>query len=425
MSGCSTRPHDGAMRILHILDHSLPSHSGYSFRTLAILREQRARGWETLQLTTPRHGSASAEVEDIDGWQFHRTAMRPNWLSKAPGVVFLQEMAATGRRIEELATTFRPDVLHAHSPVLNALPALRIGRRLGIPVVYELRALWEDAAVDHRTTTEGSLRYRASRGLETFALRHADHVTTICSGLRQEVLARGVASSRITVIANAVDPAEFQFGAEPDARLRTELGLDGKTVLGFAGSFYGYEGLDLLLEAAALLAPRRPELRVLLVGGGPQESALRERARAADLAGRVIFAGRVPHDRVQRYYELIDVLAYPRRRMRLTEIVTPLKPLEAMAQGRMFVASDVGGHRELIRDGETGFLFPAGDSGALARAIESVLGRRDEWPRLQAQARRYVETERTWARSVACYADVYAGLRPARNGYGQSALGRP
>jgi hypothetical protein len=111
--------------------------------------------------------------------------------------------------------------------------------------------------------------------------------------------------------------------------------------------------------------------------------------------------------------------------MRLTEIVTPLKPLEAMAQGRMFVASDVGGHRELIRDGETGFLFPAGDAGALAHAIEAVLGRRDEWPRLQAQARRFVETERTWTRSVAHYADVYASLSPARDGAAASALGRP
>jgi PEP-CTERM/exosortase A-associated glycosyltransferase len=412
------------MRILHILDHSLPSHSGYSFRTLAILREQRARGWETLQLTTPRHGRGSADVEDVDGWRFHRTAMRPNWLSKAPGVVFLQEMSATARRIEELAATFHPDILHAHSPVLNALPALRVGRRLGVPVVYELRALWEDAAVDHRTTTEGSLRYRASRALETFALRHADHVTTICSGLKSEVEARGVASNRITVIANAVDIGEFQFGAALDAKLRTELGLDGKTVLGFAGSFYAYEGLDLLLEAAALLAPRHPELRVLLVGGGPQESTLKGLAARPELAGRVIFAGRVPHDQVQRYYGLIDVLAYPRRRMRLTEIVTPLKPLEAMAQGRMFVASDVGGHRELIRDGETGFLFPAGDSGALARAIESVLDRRAEWPRLLAQARRYVETERTWTRSVAHYADVYASLCAARDGCAASALGR-
>lgn len=404
------------LRVLHILDHSLPLHSGYSFRTVAILREQRELGFETQQLTTPRHGAVGAEVEDVDGWRFHRTPMRPTRLSTVPGTLYLQEMAATARRIGELSASFRPDVLHAHSPVLNALPALWVGRRRRIPVVYEIRALWEDAATDHGTTTERSLRYRTSRALETYALRHADHVTTICEGLRGEVAARGVSRDRITVIPNAVDTKEFRFGVEPDATLRRQLGLEGRTVVGFAGSFYAYEGLDLLVEAVALLAPQRPDLGVLLVGGGPAEPALRALVAARGLSDRVVFAGRVPHADVQRYYGLIDILAYPRRAMRLTELVTPLKPLEAMAQGSIFVASEVGGHRELVRDGETGFLFPAGDAPALARTIEAVLARSAEWPRIRAQARRYVEAERTWAHSVARYADVYGALCPGPTG---------
>jgi glycogen(starch) synthase len=128
---------------------------------------------------------------------------------------------------------------------------------------------------------------------------------------------------------------------------------------------------------------------------------------AAGLQEHVIFTGRVPHAEVQRYYELIDVLAYPRLPIRLTELVTPLKPLEAMAQGRMLVASDVGGHRELIRHGETGFLFRAGDAAALAGAIDDVLVRRPFWPKFREQARRFVEVERTWASSVARYREVY------------------
>jgi PEP-CTERM/exosortase A-associated glycosyltransferase len=398
------------VRILHVLDHSLPLHSGYAFRTVAILREQRALGWETLQLTTPRHGKAQYDVEDAEGWRFHRTDFdRRSGLRIGPAL-YAREMAATARRIDALSADFRPDVIHAHSPVLNVLPALRIGRRRGIPVVYEVRALWEDAAVDHGVTREGSLRYRASRALETFALRRADHVTTICEGLRHEIAARGIPESRITVIPNAVDTGAFHHGVAADPALRESLGLAGSAVVGFAGSFYGYEGLDLLIEAAALLAPRRPELRVLLVGGGTQEGDLREQARALGIADRVVFAGRVPHAEVQRYYDLIDVLAYPRHRIRLTEIVTPLKPLEAMAQGRMLVASDVGGHRELIRDGETGILFPAGDARALGDAIEAALARRAEWPMFRARARRFVETERTWARSVMRYAGVYEPL---------------
>src|SRR6185437_14133441 len=216
-----------SMRILHVLDHSLPLHSGYAFRTAAILREQRRLGWDTRQLTTPRHGRVSQDVSEAEGWHFDRTPLRPNALAKLPGVVYVQEMAATARRIQEIASEFHPDILHAHSPVLNALPALWAGRRLGIPVVYEVRASWEDAAVDHGVTAEGSLRYRASRALETFAMRHADRITTICDGLRDEIAARGVSRDRITVIPNAVDSDEFALGSIPDASLRAELGLDG------------------------------------------------------------------------------------------------------------------------------------------------------------------------------------------------------
>ena len=399
-----------ALRILHVLDHSLPLHSGYTFRTLAILREQRALGWDTLHLTTPKQGTGAALQDEVDGWTFHRTPSQS-------GVGLFTQMRLTRRRLTQLVRATRPDVIHAHSPVLNALPSLWVGRRERVPVVYEVRASWEDAAVDHGSTTEGSLRYRVSRGLESFALRRADHITTICDGLRRDSAARGIADERITVIPNAVDVTAFHFGAEPDPALRHSLGLDGATVLGFAGSFYGYEGIHLLIEAAQRMLPRHPNLRVLLVGGGPQEQDLKALAASAGLAQRVIFTGRVAQSEVQRYYELIDVLAYPRLPSRLTELVTPLKPLEAMAQGRMFVASDVGGHRELIRDRETGFLFRAGDAAALETALEELLAQRELWPQIRAQARRFVEVERTWAGSVARYGEVY---RRAMSGHGDA-----
>ncbi|MDX9885088.1 TIGR04063 family PEP-CTERM/XrtA system glycosyltransferase [Thauera sp.] len=388
------------MRILHILDHSLPLHSGYTFRTAAILREQRALGWETFHLTTPKQGFSTVEVEEADGLRFYRT-LAPE------GTGLVAQMRLTARRIDQLVDQLQPDLIHAHSPVLNALPAEWVGRKRRLPVVYEMRASWEDAAVDHGTTTEGSLRYRVSRALESFALRHADQITTICEGLRGDIRQRGIPADKITVIPNAVDAEAFQFGAEPDAALRSELGLDGCTVLGFAGSFYGYEGLDLLVAATARLAARDPQIRLLLVGGGVQEANLRSQAAELGIADRVIFTGRVPHNRVQKYYELIDVLAYPRLPIRLTELVTPLKPLEAMAQGRMFVASDVGGHRELVRHGETGFLCKAGSVEALADAIADVLSHRERWPAIRRQARDFVERERTWANSVARYREVY------------------
>jgi PEP-CTERM/exosortase A-associated glycosyltransferase len=303
-----------------------------------------------------------------------------------------------------------PHIIHAHSPVLNAIPTLRVGKELGVPVVYEVRAFWEDAAVDHGTTTEGSLRYRVSQSMETYALRRAAHVFTICEGLRSDILARGIPAGKVTVIPNAVDIEKFEPSAAPDESLKAQLGLAGATLLGFIGSFYAYEGLDLLLAALPQLLQRRSDVRVLLVGGGPQETALRQLVERLGVADKVVFTGRVPHSDVGRYYDLIDVLCYPRHSMRLTELVTPLKPLEAMAQGRLLVASDVGGHRELIRDGETGVLFKSGSEAALASAVLGLLDQRDRWSALRTAGRRFVESERNWARSVARYCMPYEAL---------------
>jgi PEP-CTERM/exosortase A-associated glycosyltransferase len=398
------------MRVLHVLDHSVPLHSGYSFRTLAILREQRKLGIETFHVTSPKHTAPGPPVEDVEGFRFHRTAPASGFLSRAPVAGEMRLMAALERRVDALAAEIAPDVIHAHSPVLDALPAIRAGRRRGIPVVYEVRAFWEDAAVDHGTSREWGLRYRATRAAETRALRRADHVTTICEGLRGDIVARGIPESRVTVIPNAVDPSEFRTAAAPDAALVRKLGLEDARVIGFIGSFYAYEGLALLLAALPPVRERLPDVKLLLVGGGPEDAALRAQVAASGLGGAVVFTGRVPHEDVPRHYDLIQVLVYPRLSMRLTELVTPLKPLEAMAQGRLVVASDVGGHRELIADRRTGILFPAGDPRALASAVVDALEAPDGASAIRREARAFVENERTWAKSVARYVPIYEAL---------------
>jgi PEP-CTERM/exosortase A-associated glycosyltransferase len=401
-----------SLRILHVLDHSIPLHSGYTFRTLSILREQRKLGWETFHLTSPKQVDCDVDEEDVDGWHFYRTAASTSGLVGLPLFGEWSLMRQLERRLMEVAQKVRPAILHAHSPVLNAIPAIRVGRRLGIPVVYEVRAFWEDAAVDHGTTTEGSLRYRLTRALETHALRRVDHVFTICEGLRRDITRRGISENKVTVIPNAVDIDTFETGGQPDAALAQQLGLAGAMVIGFVGSFYAYEGLDLLLDALPAVLAKIPNARVLLVGGGPQDSALKAQAARLGLSDRIVFTGRVPHSEVQRYYDLIDLLAYPRHAMRLTELVTPLKPLEAMAQGRLLVASDVGGHKELIRHNETGILFKAGDPAALASAVTDLLARPDRWPALRQSGRQFVEQERNWAASIKQYVNPYLSLVP-------------
>lgn len=398
------------IRTLHVLDHSIPLHSGYTFRTAALLREQRALGWETFHLTSPKQGETSAPFDDVDGLRFYRTPVAKGALASLPIGKELALIKQLETRLEEVAREVRPDIIHAHSPVLNVLPAIKVARRLGIPVVYEIRAFWEDAAVDHGTTAEGSLRYRATRKLETRAIQQVDHVFTICEGLRTDIVARGIPAEKVTVIPNAVDVDSFKLASPPDRELQEKWGLTDKTVIGFVGSFYSYEGLDLLLDALPELIRQRPDVRLLLVGGGPQEANLRLQTDQLGLQDHVIFTGRVPHKEVSRYYDLISILAYPRHPMRLTELVTPLKPLEAMAQGQLFVASDVGGHKELIEHNKTGILFKAGSRDSLAAALLTLLNDQGRWPELKTNGRLFVESVRNWRNSVANYRFPYSTL---------------
>jgi PEP-CTERM/exosortase A-associated glycosyltransferase len=398
------------MRILHILDHSIPLHSGYTFRTRNILQEQRALGWETAHVTSSKHLNPGGQEEDVEGFHFYRTQASEGFLDSLPVLNQLAVVNTLSARLDEVVTKERPDILHAHSPALNGLAALRIGRRYGIPVVYECRAFWEDAAVDHGTSSEWGLRYRLTRALETRVFKQANAVTTICEGLRRDILARGIPPERVTVIPNAVDIGRFNTDRQVDPELVRRLGLEGTQVLGFIGSFYAYEGLSLLIGAMPRVLAQMPDARLLLVGGGPQEDALHQQADELGVGDRVVFTGRVPHDQVQKYYDLVDILVYPRLPMRLTELVTPLKPLEAMAQGRMILASDVGGHKELIRDGDNGNLFRAGDPESLVKSILTLLQHPNEWPRIQSAGRKFVERERNWPASVAGYKAVYERL---------------
>jgi len=396
------------VKILHVLDHSIPLHSGYTFRTRAILEQQRALGWETVQVTSSKQGRSAVEMEEVDGFRFYRTPPSSGLLSKLPVANQWAVVESLARRLDDVIRRESPDLLHAHSPALNGMAALRMGRRHGLPVIYECRAFWEDAAVDHGTSREGGVRYRLTRAMETHVFREADAVTTICEGLKSDIVARGIDEEKVTVIPNAVDLERFSTESARDAELAARLGLEGKVVLGFLGSFYAYEGLMLLVEAMPQILEHRPEVRLLLVGGGPQEAELRERVRQSGLEDQVVFTGRVPHDEVDRYYGLVDILVYPRLAMRLTQLVTPLKPLEAMAQGKLVVASDVGGHLELVKNDVTGRLFHAGDPRALAETVIDMVGHPHRWERMRQSARRFVERERSWPRSVGRYRLVYA-----------------
>lgn len=407
-------------RVLHVLDHSLPLHSGYTFRTRAILKAQQSLGLEVRGLTGQRHNleaTVTGPCEEADGLTFYRT---PGVPSGPPPLREMGEIEALTKAIHTVAEEWRPDIIHAHSPALCGAAAERAARALGIPFVYEIRAFWEDAAVGNLSGTEGNLKYRLTRALETRVARAADALFTICDGLKDDLAARGIPAERIGVMRNGVDLELFGEPLPRDDALAAELGIaPGAPVIGYIGSFYAYEGVDDLIAAMPILRQSHPDARLLLVGAGPMDAIWRAAAAALPEPDAVIFTGRVPHDAVERYYSMLDVLAYPRKGQRLTDLVTPLKPLEAMAQRRLVAASSVGGHRELITEGETGTLFAPDDPAACAAALARLLESRESWEAMKDRAQAHVRAHHDWAANARRYLPVYHLL--LANGHGGEA----
>ncbi|CAM3879414.1 TIGR04063 family PEP-CTERM/XrtA system glycosyltransferase [Rheinheimera salexigens] len=398
------------MKILHVFDHTLPLHSGYTFRSRAILQHQHLLGYSTCHVSSPKHPDNKAATEVAESFLFYRT--KP-WQTKFWQLPILKEIAtvlALKKRILQVVAKENPDIIHAHSPALNGLAALLAAKKCKLPVVYEIRAFWEDAAVDHGSCEEYDLRYTLTKKLETYVVKRVNAVTTICQGLRQDLLSRGIDASKVTVIPNAVNPAQFQVIDKKHPALLAKYQLQHKQVLGFLGSFYGYEGLDLLIQALPIIQEKLPNTCLLLVGGGPQQAALETLIKQLGLTNSVIMPGRVPHSEVNKYYSLVDLLVYPRKSMRLTELVTPLKPLEAMAQGMTLLASDVGGHNELIEHGKTGWLFQKDNIQDLAEQTIRLLQHRSSQHEIKQNGLAYVNEQRTWQLSVARYQPIYGAL---------------
>jgi PEP-CTERM/exosortase A-associated glycosyltransferase len=395
-----------SLRVLHVFDHSLPLHSGYTFRSRSILRAQHDLGIETVHVTSTKHvDPASTKIDTVDGLKFYRTSSSA--LASIPVLDQFDVVRTLKRRILEVAIQEKVHLLHAHSPCLNGLAALSASKSLDLPVVYETRAFWEDAAVDQGKVREGDLRYRMTRALETWVYRRADEVTCICEGLRSDIVARGIPAERVSIIPNAVDATQFPLLEARDLVLETKLGVTGRKILGFIGSFYPYEGLDLLIEALPQIAAAHPSVLLLLVGGGMEEHTLRKLVANKGMSDHVIFTGRVSHEQVPAYASLVDLFVFPRKSMRLTETVTPLKPLEAMSQGRLVLASDVGGHRELIEHGKTGLLFKTSNVEDLQRSVVDILSSSHSFEAIIAGGRAFIERERNWRQVSSRYLDVY------------------
>lgn len=409
------------MRILHLLHRSVPGTHGYAIRSREIMLAQRDQGLEPLVITSPSQspqGPLDVEhSEYIDGIRHFRTCSevlppttdvsdRSAWKAS----LRVAQNVALFTTALRVAKSYRVAVIHGHSPFTCGIVAGTVGRLLSIPSIYEMRGIWEDSHAAREKIRENSLRYRAVRTLENRAVRLTDSCCAICEALKEDVLSRGIIDrQKIFVVPNGVDVNRFAPGpSDPD--LVARLGLTDRLVTGYIGTFFHYEGLDLLVKVMARLAPEFPQLVLLMVGHGELMPGLEELAAELGISARVVFTGRVPHHEITNYYRLFDLMVLPRRETRETRLVTPLKPMEIMAMGKPVIASNIGGHCENIVESVNGVLFRSDDLSDLAHKCAALIRNRDLREDLGRRARQWVEANRDWKVLVKRYIEEYSRL---------------
>jgi glycosyltransferase involved in cell wall biosynthesis len=400
-------------RVLHLVNDALPATSaGYTIRTHEIALAQRKDGLDPHVVTRSGYPVTQGLIDGrrlvmLDGIPYHRLLpwYQPTRADKA---------ADRGlRQAAQLTRQLRPAVLHAASNYANARIALALGERYGLPVVYEVRGFWEDTWLSrHPDAAElaHSELYRRNRDLETRSMLAADLVVTLGQAMREEIVARGVPAEKVLIVPNAVS-GEFLKPLPDATALRAALGIGPDDhVVGVVSSLVPHEGTGTLLEAVKRLRERGLPVRALIVGDGPERAALQRQAAALGLDEAAIFTGRVPAAKVREYHALLDVFVVPRTPDRVCQLVTPLKPVEAMASGLCVVTSDVRALAEIIKPDVTGVLTTPQDPMALADSLELLVCSPDIRRKLGDNAREWVARDRTWAHNAARYREAYALL---------------
>lgn len=397
------------MKILHVLDHSLPLETGYSIRTKYIMEFQKKLGLSPVGITSPKYMSSTQRFEKIDGIIYYRTQILPNIYTKlASGIPYLREnllMSNFKRHILKIALDDCIQIIHAHSPVLYGLPAYEIARQSNLPFIYEVRGLWEDSAVAKGKWTEKSVKYRLTKFLETQLFKKTKTIVTICNSIKERIVQRGIEDDKIYVIPNGVDTSKF-IPLPKDKKLIIKYQLSDYLVIGFIGTLHRYEGVEYIIKAMNLILKNHKKTKLLIIGDGEDKNRLQQITQASGL-NDVIFIGKIPHTHILNHYSIMDILVYPRVSQRVTASVTPLKPLEAMSMAKPVIGSDVGGLKELIQDNQTGLLFKAEDANDLADKCLALLLNENRRKEIELQARNDMVKNRNWEIIVKKYLEIY------------------
>lgn len=406
-------------RAVYILHNSLPfSSGGYATRSHGIASGLARAGYEVIVLTRPGFpldANTKLKASDvpleatIDGIRYERILepMRATALLKTGGLPTDEYLATAADVLTEKLRALRPAVVIGASNYQTALPAMIAARRLGLPFVYEVRGFWEVTRISRQPQFGETLAYAVERAMEGGLAARADQVFTLTAAMRDELIDRGVEADKIDLLPNSCDPTRFHPGGR-DTALAQRLNIPAHVpVIGYIGTFVHYEGLEDLAGACALLKAQNIEFRLLMVGNedvsgtgvGPITQAVQDIAKDAGFSDWLIMPGRIPHSEVESHYSLIDIAPFPRKPLPVCEMVSPMKPLEAMAMKKAVLVSSVRALSEMVRHDHNGLVFEKGNVDDFSRQLRMLIEQPELRTRLGENGRLWVEQERTWLKT--------------------------
>lgn len=410
-------------RICYVLHNSLPySSGGYATRSQGVATGMRQAGRDVIVLTRPGFPlditidpieMVVPPQDHIDGITYVRT-LDP----KRRGLSMVRYVTAAADAIEQQLRSLRPEIVMAASNHVTALPALVAARRAGLPFIYEIRGLWEITRSSREEEFLDTAAFAVQSLLEARVAQLADRVFTLTEPMREELVQRGVPAEKIQLLPNSCDPERF-LPRPRDTALAERLGIPpGVPVIGYIGTFVDYEGLEDLALACALLKKRGVDFRLMLVGNenasgtdrGPITEQIARIAASEEIGDCLIMTGRVPHSEVEAYYSLIDIAPFPRKPWPVCEMVSPMKPLEALAMEKAVLVSSVRALTEMITDGKTGSVFEKGNVASLAEKLGALITDPALRAELGRAGRKWVSTERTWQRIGLTLEDTFAQM---------------
>lgn len=399
-------------RVLHLVTNALPyTQAGYTVRTHRIVTAQKAAGLDPHVVTSwgfpMLQGHADATpYEELDGIPYYR--QMPDGRSEVPFEMH-GRMIKGADAVTKLVTELRPQVLHAATDHRNGSVAHAVRDRTGTPFVYEVRGFLEETWASRDPKRVGSQRHVLQREREAFLMREADAVVTLAETMATEIVERGVPREKIHLAPNAVD--DSLLTAQYDgASFRRAMGIeDREIVVGSVSSIVAYEGFATLLRAAALLRDEGNPVRVLIVGDGTERENLLELVEELKLTSAIL-PGRVGPEEALQAQDAIDIFVCPREDLRVTRLVTPLKPVEAMALGKPVVLSDLPALSELVGSDGAGELVAPGDPAALAEALGALAQDPAKRAEMGEAGRAEVAAKRTWSRVAETYQALYRTL---------------